>query len=107
MEMFHLFHSLSWGVELEVHGQAEVSSSFFQENLRPRASKIHYIRKENQGALLMHPKIVIKYKNGVNTHVTCATTGEGPWTKEEIGGMIKWLNKQWDVHKAYAVGIDL
>ena len=55
----------------------------------------------------MHPKIIIKYKNGVNTHVTCATTGEGPWTKEEIQGMIKWLNKQWDVHKAVAVGIEL
>ena len=85
---------LSWGIELEANDQAEVSSSFFQENLRPRASKIHYIRKENQGVLLMPPQIVIKYKSGVTMVVTCRPPAD-------VQKHLDYFNGRREVHKAY------
>jgi len=49
----------------------------------------------------MVPQIVVKYKSGVTTTLTCASTLEGPWTKEEIQSMLDYFNGLWEVHKAY------
>lgn len=45
----------------------------------------------------MQPQIVIKYKSGVKTVLTCHPT----WTKEDIQKHLDYFNGLWEVHKAY------
>ena len=49
----------------------------------------------------MPPQIVIKYKTGVKTVLTCHPTEKGPWTKEDIQKHLDYFNGLWEVHRAY------
>ena len=50
----------------------------------------------------MRPQIVIKYKTGVTTVLTCNPTEKGPWTKEDVQKHLDYFNGLWEVHRAYA-----
>lgn len=49
----------------------------------------------------MHPKIIVKYKTGVKTVLTCHPTEKGPWTKADIQKHLDYFNGLREVHKAY------
>ena len=59
-----------------------------------------YVRKNKENSL-MPPQIVIKYKSGATTVLTCHPTEKGPWTKEDVQKHLDYFNGLWEVHKAY------